>query len=110
MLIAGSFFERWSKNYGLNYILFLRIPNLAGAVLGHDFVTGFYLCGNICLPVYGSTKKCNEKGVLLNTKIQEIIGHHRPIARNTVILIDLLLLAHIVLYSQRLGLDLPVKI
>ena len=77
MLIAGSFFERWSKNYGLNYILFLRIPNLAGAVLGHDFVTGFYLCGNICLPVYGSTKKCNEKGVLFNTKIQ-VQGDYRP--------------------------------
>jgi Transposase DDE domain len=67
-----------------------------GTVLSHDYVTGFYLCGDVCLPsssarLYGNPKKCNEKGVPFNTKIQlcnEIIGEHRPIARKTVILID----------------------
>ena len=103
MLIAGSFFERWSKNYGLNYILFLRIPNLAGAVLGHDCaeISVFHNHGT----VYGSTKKCNEKGVLFNTKIQ-VQGDHRPSQTDSQKDGD----TPIVLYSQRLGLDLPVKI
>ena len=67
-----------------------------GTVLSHDYVTGLYLCGDICLPsspvrLYGNPKKCNEKGIPFRTKIQlcnEIIGEHRPIARKTVTLID----------------------
>ena len=59
----------------------------------HDYVTGLYLCGDICLPSsarYGNPKKCNEKGIPFRTKIElcnEIIGH-RSIARKTVTLID----------------------
>ena len=67
----------------------------AGTVLSHDYVTGFYLCGDVCLPssarLYGNPKKCDEKGIPFRTKIQlcnEIICEHRPIARKTVTLID----------------------
>ena len=67
----------------------------ASSVLSHDYVTGFYLCGDVCLPssarLYGNPKKCNKKGIPFRTKTQlcnEIIGEHRPIARKTVTLID----------------------
>ena len=67
-----------------------------GTVLSHDYVTGFYLCGDIYLPssiilLYGNPRKCNEKDIPFRTKIQlcnEIIDKHRPRAKKTIILID----------------------
>jgi len=51
------------------------------------------------ISVFHSAKKCNEKDVNTKNQCKEIVGQHRPIARKTVILIDSLLLAPIVLYS-----------
>jgi hypothetical protein len=85
------------KKYGTqSEMVCYNHSTVLGTVLSHDYVTGFYLCGNVCLPsspvrLYGNPKKCNEKGIPFRTKIQlcnEIIGEHRPIARKTVTLID----------------------
>jgi hypothetical protein len=84
------------KKYGMqSEMVCYNHSTVLGTVLSHDYVTGFYLCGDVCLPssarLYGNPKKCNEKGVPFNTKIQlcnKIIDKHRPIARKTVILID----------------------
>lgn len=84
------------KKYGMqSEMVCYNHSTMLGTVLSHDYVTGLYLCGDICLPssarLYGNPKKCNEKGIPFRTKIQlcnEIIGQHRPIARRTVTLID----------------------
>ena len=85
------------KKYGaLSEMVCYNHSTVLGSVLSHDYVTGFYLCGDVCLPsssarLYGNPKKCKEKGISFRTKIQlcnEIIDEHRPIARKTVILID----------------------
>jgi hypothetical protein len=85
------------KKYGTqSEMVCYNHSTVLGTVLSHDYVTGFYLCGDICLPssparLYGNPKKCNEKGIPFRTKIQlcnEIIGQHRQVARKTVILID----------------------
>ncbi len=85
------------KKYGMqSEMVCYNHSTVLGTVLSHDYVTGFYLCGDICLPsssarLYGNPKKCNEKGIPFRTKIQlcnEIIDEHRPIARKTVTLID----------------------
>ena len=63
-----------------------------GRVLSHDFVTSIYQNGQIKIPdsirLYGSKKKCQEKGVEFKTKLQlacEIIDEHLPMAEQTVI-------------------------
>ena len=69
------------KKYGTkSEMVCYNHSTVLGTVLSHDYVTGFYLCGDICLPsearLYGNPK-CKEKGVPFNTKIQlcnEIIG------------------------------------
>ena len=85
------------KKYGAqSEMVCYNHSTVLGTVLSHDYVTGFYLCGDVCLPsssarLYGNPKKCKEKGISFRTKIQlctEIIDQHRPIARKTVILID----------------------
>ena len=84
------------KKYGMqSEMVCYNHSTVLGTVLSHDYVTGFYLCGDICLPssarLYGNPKKCNEKGIPFRTKIQlcnEIIDEHRLIARKTVTLID----------------------
>ena len=85
------------KKYGTqSEMVCYNHSTVLGTVLSHDYVTGFYLYGDVCLPssparLYSNPKKCNEKGIPFRTKIQlcnEIIGQHRPIARKTVILID----------------------
>ncbi len=84
------------KKYGMqSEMVCYNHSTMLGTVLSHDYVTGLYLCGDICLPssarLYGNPKKCDEKGIPFRTKIQlcnEIIGQHRPIARKTVTLID----------------------
>jgi Transposase DDE domain len=84
------------KKYGTeSEMVCYNHSTVLGTVLSHDYVTGFYLCGDVCLPsstrLYGNPKKCKEKGIPFRTKIQlcnEIIGEHRPIARKTVILVD----------------------
>lgn len=85
------------KKYGTqSEMVCYNHSTVLGTVLSHDYVTGFYLCGDVCLPssparLYGNPKKCNEKGIPFRTKIQlcnEIIGQHRPVAIKTMILID----------------------
>ena len=84
------------KKYGMqSEMVCYNHSTMLGTVLSHDYVTGLYLCGDICLPssarLYGNPKKCNDKGIPFRTKIElcnEIIGQHRPIARKTVTLID----------------------
>ena len=84
------------KKYGTqSEMVCYNHSTVLGTVLSHDYVTGFYMCGDVCLPssarLYGNPKKCDEKGIPFRTKIQlcnEIIGEHRPIARKTVTLID----------------------
>jgi hypothetical protein len=84
------------KKYGMqSEMVCYNHSTILGTVLSHDYVTGLYLCGDICLPssarLYGNPKKCNEKGIPFRTKIElcnEIICQHRPIARKTVTLID----------------------
>jgi len=62
-----------------------------GRVLSHDFVTSIYQNGQIKIPdsirLYGSKKKCQEKGIEFKTKLQlacEIIDEHMPMAEQTV--------------------------
>lgn len=84
------------KKYGMqSEMVCYNHSTVLGTVLSHDYVTGFYMCGDVCLPssarLYGNPKKCDEKGIPFRTKIQlcnEIICEHRPIARKTVTLID----------------------
>ena len=84
------------KKYGTqSEMVCYNHSTVLGTGLSHDYVTGFYMCGDVCLPssarLYGNPKKCDEKGIPFRTKIQlcnEIIGEHRPIARKTVTLID----------------------
>jgi DDE superfamily endonuclease len=84
------------KKYGIqSEMVCYNHSTVLGTVLSHDYVTAFYLCGDICLPssarLYGNPKKCNEKDIPFRTKIQlcnEIIDEHRPISKKTVILID----------------------
>ena len=83
------------KKYGMqSEMVCYNHSTVLGTVLSHDYVTGLYLCGDICLPssarLYGNPKKCNEKGIPFRTKIQlcnEIIGTQTE-ARKTVTLID----------------------
>lgn len=85
------------KKYGTqSEMVCYNHSTVLGTVLSHDYVTGFYLYGDVCIPsssarLYGNPKKCNEKGIPFRTKIQlcnEVIVEHRPIARKTVILMD----------------------
>ncbi len=62
-----------------------------GRVLSHDFVTSIYQNGQTGIPddikMYGSKKKCREKGVEFKTKIQlacEIIDEHVPLEKETI--------------------------
>ena len=63
------------KKYGMqSEMVCYNHSTMLGTVLSHDYVTGLYLCGDICLPssarLYGNPKKCNEKGIPFRTKIQ----------------------------------------
>jgi hypothetical protein len=81
------------KKYGMqSEMVCYNHSTMLGTVLSHDYVTGLYLCGDICLPssarLYGNPKKCNEKGIPFRTKIQvcnEIIGQHRPMIRHEIV-------------------------
>ena len=62
-----------------------------GIVLSHDFVTSIYQNNQVKIPdnlkLYGSKKKCEEKGVEFKTKIQlacEIIDEHTPLEAQTI--------------------------
>ena len=54
-------------------------------VLSHDYVTAFYLSGDIYMPssiilLYGNKKRCEEKSIPFKTKVElcnEIIDKHR---------------------------------
>jgi hypothetical protein len=66
-----------------------------GRVLSHDFVTSIYQNGQTKIPdnikLYGSKKKCQEKGVEFKTKIQlacEIIDEHVPLEKETIMYWD----------------------
>ena len=62
-----------------------------GTVLSHDYVTSIYQNGQIKIPdnlkLYGSKKKCEEKGVEFKTKLDlacEMIDEHVPFEAVTV--------------------------
>jgi hypothetical protein len=63
----------------------LRSPSSAlGTVLSHDYVTSLYVNDGIALPdglrLYGSEKRCREKGIGFKTKVQlacELIEEHK---------------------------------
>lgn len=66
-----------------------------GTVLSHDYVTSLYVNNDLSLPdglkLYGSEKKCREKGIEFKTKVQlacEMIDEHTPRARRTICLWD----------------------
>jgi hypothetical protein len=66
-----------------------------GTVLSHDYVSSVYLNGKVkvtdSLKLYGSKKKCEEKGIEFKTKLQlacEIIEEHVPHAKQTIMLWD----------------------
>ena len=67
-----------------------------GTVLSHNYVTAFYLSGDIHIPssiilLYGNKKRCEEKSIPFKTKVElcnEIIDKHRSRAKKTIILID----------------------
>jgi hypothetical protein len=66
-----------------------------GTVLSHDYVTSLYVSGDVSVPdglkLYGSERRCREKGVRFKTKVQlacEMIDEHAPRARRTVWLWD----------------------
>ena len=63
-----------------------------GKILSHDYVTSVYHNDQIKIPdnikLYGSQKKCEQKGVPFKTKIElacEIIDEHEPLVEQTVI-------------------------
>lgn len=66
-----------------------------GTVLSHDYVTSLYVSGDVSVPdglkLYGSEKRCREKGIEFKTKVQlacEMIEEHVPKAKRTVWLWD----------------------
>ena len=66
-----------------------------GTVLSHDYVTSLYVNGDLSVPedlkLYGSEKRCRDKGVEFKTKVQlacEIIDEHTPRSRSTICLWD----------------------
>ncbi|TLN15343.1 hypothetical protein FDZ71_07370, partial [bacterium] len=66
-----------------------------GTVLSHDYVTSLYINDDLSLPdglkLYGSEKKCREKGIKFKTKVWlacEMIDEHVPRARRTICLWD----------------------
>jgi hypothetical protein len=66
-----------------------------GTVLSHDYVTSLYVNGDVSVPdglkLYGSEKRCREKGIEFKTKVQlacEMIDEHVPRARRTIWLWD----------------------
>ena len=66
-----------------------------GTVLSHDYVTSVYQNSEVTLPdglkLYGSKKKCHEKGVEFKTKVRlacEIIDEHMPLEKLTIFLWD----------------------
>jgi len=66
-----------------------------GTVLSHDYVTSLYVTGEVAVPdglkLYGSERRCREKGVEFKTKVQlacEMIDEHVPRAKRTIWLWD----------------------
>jgi hypothetical protein len=66
-----------------------------GTVLSHDYVTALCINGDVAfgdgLRLYGSKKKCDEKGVAFKTRVQlalELIDEHKPRAERTIMLWD----------------------
>ena len=66
-----------------------------GTVLSHDYVTSLCVNNNVAfgdgLKLYGSKKKCGEKGVVFKTRLElacELIDEHKPMAENTIMLWD----------------------
>ena len=62
-----------------------------GTVLSHDYVTSLYVNNGVCvsdgLNLYGSEKKCREKGVEFKTRVQlacELILDHVSWAKQTI--------------------------
>lgn len=83
-----------------------------GTVLSHDYVTAFYLSGDIHMPssiilLYGNKKRCEEKSIPFKTKVElcnEIIDKHRSRANKTIVLIDSWYTVHeVISYCRKHG-------
>lgn len=83
-----------------------------GTVLSHDYVTAFYLSGDIHIPssiilLYGNKKRCEEKSIPFKTKVElcnEIIDKHRSRAKKTIVLIDSWYTVHeVISYCRKHG-------
>ena len=83
-----------------------------GTVLSHDYVTAFYLSGDIYMPssiilLYGNKKRCEEKSIPFKTKVElcnEIIDKHRSRAKKTIVLIDSWYTVHeVISYCRKHG-------
>ena len=66
-----------------------------GTVLSHDYVTALSVNNDVAfgdgLKLYGSKKKCGEKGVTFKTRLElacELIDEHKPMADSTIMLWD----------------------
>jgi hypothetical protein len=66
-----------------------------GTVLSHDWVTSLYVNNGVAvsdgLRLYGSERKCKEKGVAFKTKVElacDLIGQHHPRVKQTICLWD----------------------
>jgi hypothetical protein len=66
-----------------------------GTVLSHDYVTALYVNNDLAfgdgLKLYGSKKKCGEKGIAFKTRLElacELIDEHKPMAKSTIMLWD----------------------
>jgi DDE family transposase len=85
------------KKYGtLSEMVCYNHSTTLGTVLSHNYVTAFYLSGDIHIPssiilLYGNKKRCEEKSIPFKTKVElcnEIIDKHRSRAKKTIVLID----------------------
>ena len=66
-----------------------------GTVLSHDYVTAIGVNNDVAfgdgLKLYGSKKKCDEKGITFKTRLElacELIDDHKPMAKSTIMLWD----------------------
>jgi hypothetical protein len=66
-----------------------------GTVLSHGYVTALSVNNDVAfgdgLKLYGSKKKCGEKGVTFKTRLElacELIDEHKPMADSTIMLWD----------------------
>ena len=91
---------------------YAKCSTTLGSVLSHDYVTAFYLSGDIYMPssiilLYGNKKICEEKSIPFKTKVElcnEIIDKHRSREKKTIVLIDSWYTVHeVISYCRKHG-------